>query len=192
MRHQLRPAAVTFAVLTAVLGVAYPLVVTGISRLAFADKAGGSLVLRDGAAVGSRLVGQRFSAAGYFWTRPSATSPAPYNGEASSGSNLGPSNPVLRSSVAERVRAIRAADPDKAKPVPVDLVTSSASGLDPHISLAAADYQVARVARERRLAESVVRELVKANSAGRTLGIMGEPVVNVLMLNLALDRLEGK
>jgi K+-transporting ATPase ATPase C chain len=160
--------------------------------VAFPDKAQGSLIYRDEVAVGSRLVGQAFSAAGYFWTRPSATGPIPYNGEASAGSNLAPSNPALAEAAGARARALAEMDPDNAGPVPVDLVTCSASGLDPHISLAAAEYQVARVARARALPESVIRELVGAATEGRTFGFMGEPVVNVMVLNLALDKLESE
>jgi K+-transporting ATPase ATPase C chain len=192
LREHLRPAAVAFAALTALSGIVYPLVVTGISRVAFEHKAAGSLLYHDGRVVGSSLIGQQFSQGRYFWTRPSATAPVPYNAEASSGSNLGPSNPLLRRSVEARAGVLRTLDPDNPRPIPVDLVTCSASGLDPHISIAAAEYQVSRVARARDLPESTVSELVKANTNGRTFGVLGEPVVNVLMLNLALDRLDGK
>ncbi|MFZ1947233.1 MAG: potassium-transporting ATPase subunit KdpC [bacterium] len=192
MREHLRPAVVAFAALTALLGIAYPLALTGVSRTAFGHKAAGSLLYHDGRVVGSSLIGQEFSQGRYFWTRPSATGPAPYNAEASSGSNLGPSNPLLRQRVEARAEALRVLDPGNPGPIPVDLVTSSGSGLDPHISVAAAEYQVPRVARARDLPEAAVRELVRANSSGRTFGFLGEPVVNVLMLNLALDRLDGK
>lgn len=192
MRQHWRPAIVVLAALTVITGIAYPLLVTGISMAAFGDKAEGSLLYVDGRAVGSSLIGQQFSEPEYFWARPSATSPIPYNAEASAGSNLGPSNPALRLDVEARTGVLRAADVGSDRPIPVDLVTCSASGLDPHISLAAAEYQVARVARARNLPESAVRQLIEANSEGRTLGFMGEPVVGVLQLNLALDRLEAK
>jgi K+-transporting ATPase ATPase C chain len=184
---ELRSALAVFAALTLVTGAAYPLVVTAVGALAFAVQAGGSVVVIDGRAVGSRLIGQAFTSPRYFWSRPSATSPMPYNAGASSGSNLGPTNAALVSAVAARVAALRAADSGNAAPVPVDLVTASASGLDPHISPAAAEYQVARVARERGLAAERVRELVQRATEGRTLGVLGEPRVNVLALNLALD-----
>jgi K+-transporting ATPase ATPase C chain len=173
--------------LTVLTGIAYPLVVTGISQVAFSRQANGSLIEKDGKVVGSRLIGQPFSDPKYFWSRPSATSPMPYNGSSSSGSNLGPTNPALKEAVEGRVKALRDAGADPAQPVPVDLVTASASGLDPHISPAAADYQVARVAKARNLAENKVRELVQKHTEGRQLGILGEPRVNVLALNLDLD-----
>jgi K+-transporting ATPase ATPase C chain len=171
-----------------VTGVAYPLLVTGIAAVAFPGPAGGSL-LRDGDTVrGSALVGQPFSGERYFWGRPSATAPMPYNAGASSGSNQGPTNPALAEAVAGRVKVLREAGHDPARPAPVDLVTASASGLDPHISPAGAEYQVARVARARGLAEDAVRQLVTRQTEGRAFGILGEPRVNVLQLNLALDR----
>jgi K+-transporting ATPase ATPase C chain len=180
-----------FALLTVITGVLYPGVVTGIAQLAFADAANGSLVgkggARDGTPVGSVLIGQPFSDPKYFWTRPSATSPQPYNAMASSGSNLGPTNPALADAVKERIAALRATDPGNTAPVPLDLVTASASGLDPHISVAAAEFQVARVARVRGLPETAVRELLRQNLAERDLGFLGTPRVNVLLLNLALD-----
>jgi K+-transporting ATPase ATPase C chain len=176
--------------LTLVTGVAYPLVVTGVASLAMPDRANGSVRVQDGKAVGSTLVGQPFSAPRYFWGRRSATGPQPYNGAASSGSNLSPTNPALLEAIDARVHALRAADPGNAAPVPVDLVTASGSGLDPHISPAAALYQIPRVARERGLAEARVRELVAAHTMPRTFGILGEPRVNVLELNLALDSLD--
>lgn len=176
-----------FAILSAITGVAYPLLVTGIGAIAFPAQASGSLVGRDGRIVGSELVGQRFEAPRHFWGRPSATSPVPNNAGASSGSNLGPLNPALVEAVKARVEALRAADPGNAAPVPVDLVTASASGLDPHVSVAAALYQVPRVARARGVPEAQVRALVERSIEGRVLGVLGEPRVNVLRLNLALD-----
>jgi K+-transporting ATPase ATPase C chain len=171
-------ALVVFTVLT---GIAYPLVVTGLSQALFKDQANGSLIVQDGKIVGSSLIGQPFSEPRYFWGRPSATSPVPYNGAASSGSNQGPTNPALIDAVKERVSRF------EAKPVPVDLVTASGSGLDPHVSPAAAEHQVARVAKTRSLPEQKVRDLVAQHTEGRQLGILGEPRVNVLRLNLALD-----
>lgn len=187
MKSMLRQCLGVFVMLTLVTGVAYPLVVTGVARLAFARQAEGSVVVRDGRAIGSELLGQSFSAPGYFWSRPSATAPQPYNGGASTGSNLGPTNPALSDALAARVAALRAADPGNTAPVPVDLVTSSGSGLDPHISPAAADFQVARVARARGWTPAKVRELVAAHTDDRTFGVLGEARVNVLQLNLALD-----
>jgi K+-transporting ATPase ATPase C chain len=183
----LRPALVIFALLTVLTGIAYPLLVTGAGRAAFGRQANGSQVEAGGRVVGSRLIGQPFSSPKYFWGRPSATGPQPYNGAVSSGSNQGPINPALESAVRDRIAALRAADPVNASPVPVDLVTASGSGLDPHISPAAAEFQVGRVARERNVPEERVRELVRQATEGRTFGILGEPRVNVLELNLALD-----
>ena len=183
---ELRPALVLFVLLSALTGLAYPLLVTGVAQVAFADAANGSLVLKDGKAVGSSLIGQAFSEPGHFWSRPSATGPVAYKASASGGSNLGPLNPALADAVKARVEALRAADPGNTSPVPVDLVTASASGLDPHISRAAADYQLARVARVRSLAEAQVRVLVDRHTQGAWLGFIGEPRVNVLALNLAL------
>ena len=183
----LRPCLGVFVMLTVVTGLAYPLAVTGIGRIAFPSQAGGSVLEHDGRAVGSALLGQPFSNRGYFWSRPSATGPQPYNGAASTGTNQSPTNPALAEAVAARVAALREADPGNAAPVPVDLVTSSGSGLDPHISPAAAEFQVARIARARGIAPAQVRELVVAHTRGRTLGVLGEPRVNVVELNLALD-----
>jgi K+-transporting ATPase ATPase C chain len=174
-------------VLTLVTGVAYPLLVTGIAQVLFAHSANGSVVTRSGRAVGSELIGQAFSDPRYFWGRPSATTPQPYNGGSSGASNFAPTNPALADAVAERVQALRAADPGNAAPVPIDLVTASGSGLDPHISPAAAEFQVARVARARGWPVERVRSLVGAQTQGRTFGFLGEPRVNVLALNLALD-----
>jgi K+-transporting ATPase ATPase C chain len=175
------------AVLTVATGIAYPLLVTAIATLAFPHQAGGSLVREGETVLGSALLGQPFSGERYFWGRPSATSPVPYNASASSGSNQGPTNPALAEAVAARVKALRDAGHDPSRPVPVDLVTASASGLDPHISPAAAEYQAARVARARGVEAETVRALVERHTEGRGFGILGEPRVNVLQLNLALD-----
>lgn len=187
MKSTLRPALVLFALLTLLTGFIYPLAVTGVAQLAFPQQAHGSLVMRDGKAVGSELIGQAFSDPKYFWGRPSATSPMPNNGAASGGSNLAPSNPALLDAVKGRVEALRASDPGNTAPVPQDLVTTSASGLDPEISPAAAMYQAGRVARLRGLQIGEVEAMVKRNTQGRALGIFGEPRVNVLALNMALD-----
>jgi K+-transporting ATPase ATPase C chain len=185
---QLRPALVLLVTFTVITGVVYPLLVTGIAQALFPHQANGSLIVEDGKVVGSELIGQPFDDPKYFWSRPSATSPFPYNAAASSGSNLGPTNPALIKAVQERVDALRAADPGNTAPVPVDLVTASASGLDPHISPAAALYQVRRVARARGMAEDAVQAVVERHTEGRQFGYLGEPRVNVLLLNLALDR----
>jgi K+-transporting ATPase ATPase C chain len=175
---------------TVLTGVAYPLLVTGIANLAFYDRASGSLIEDRGKIIGSSLIGQPFEDPGHFWSRLSATTPAPYNAGASSGSNLGPTNEALTKAAQARIEALRAADPGNDSPVPVDLVTASASGLDPHISPAAALYQVARVARARQLDDARVRQLVLDRVEPRLLGVLGEPRVNVLLLNLALDGLK--
>jgi len=187
MTAHLRPALVTLLLFTVLTGIVYPLVVTGIAQVVFPFQANGSLIVKGGKVVGSALIGQPFDAPKYFWSRPSATSPFRYNAAASSGSNLSPTNPALVSAVQGRVDALRAADPGNTAPVPVDLVTASGSGLDPHISPAAALYQVPRVARERRLSPEAVRALVDQHTEGRFLGFLGEPRVNVLALNRSLD-----
>jgi potassium-transporting ATPase KdpC subunit len=187
MKEHLRPALTMLLVLTLLTGVVYPLIVTGLAQVLFPQQANGSLIVRDGKVIGSELVGQSFDDPKYFWSRPSATSPFPYNAAASSGSNLGPTNPGLIEAVKTRVTALRAADPGNEAAVPVDLVTTSGSGLDPHISPAAALYQAHRVARVRGLEESEVKNLVARYTEGRQFGLLGEPRVNVLKLNLALD-----
>jgi K+-transporting ATPase ATPase C chain len=187
MRAALRAGIILLVVLTLIVGVIYPLAVTGVGQLLFPHQANGSLIVQEGQVVGSELIGQPFDDPRYFWGRPSATQPFPYNAAASVGSNDGPLSPVLLERVQARVAALRAADPGNDQPIPVDLVTASGSGLDPHISVAAALYQVPRVARARGLAESEVRALVEACTEGRQLGLLGEPGVNVLELNLALD-----
>jgi len=190
MLRELRPTLVIFALLTVITGVVYPGFVTLIGQVVFPAQSGGSLIERNGHAIGSVLLGQSFTSPKYFWSRPSATAPQPYNGAASSGSNQGPTNPALETAVRERITALRAADPNNTQPVPIDLVTASGSGLDPHISPAAARYQAGRVARARKLDEVQVRALIDQATEGRTFGILGEPRVNVLELNLALDALK--
>ena len=187
MLNDIRRAVTMLAVMTLITGVAYPLLVTAVSQAAFHDKANGSLIEHDGKTVGSALIGQPFADPKHFWSRASATSPYPYNASNSSGSNLGPLNPALADAVSARVKALQDAAPGNDAPVPVDLVTASASGLDPHISPAAAEYQVERVAKARNLAPQKVRDLVAQYTEGRQLGFLGEPRVNVLRLNLALD-----
>ena len=193
MLSQLRPALVALGIFTILTGLVYPLVVTGIAQVIFPRQANGSLIVRNGQPVGSALIGQSFDDPKYFWGRLSATSPAPYtafNGDkltGSSGSNYGPLNPALVEAVQTRIKALQEADPTNTAPIPVDLVTASGSGLDPHMSPAAAAYQVGRVARARGLSEATVRHMVARHTEGRTLGLLGEPRVNVLALNLALD-----
>ncbi|MEF8756397.1 MAG: potassium-transporting ATPase subunit KdpC [Accumulibacter sp.] len=187
MKALLRPAISLFVLLSVVTGLLYPMLVTGVARIAFPDAAAGSLIIRDGKPIGSALIGQDFSDPKYFWGRPSATAPQPYNAAASSGSNQGPLNPALADAVKARVAALHAADPGNRRPVPIDLVTASASGLDPHISPAAADYQAERVARTRHLEVTTVRQLLAENTEGREFGVFGEARVHVLKLNLALD-----
>jgi potassium-transporting ATPase KdpC subunit len=188
MNTVLRPAMVLFLLLTLVCGVLYPYAITGIGQLAFTDQVNGSLIVRDGKTVGSSLIGQAFSSPKYFWGRPSATGPVPNNARASSGSNLGPLNPALMDAVKGRIDALKAADPANNAPIPVDLVTASASGLDPHISVAAALYQLPRIARERQLSVDAIRTLIDQNTEAQYFGFFGEPRVNVLELNLALDK----
>ena len=188
MFAQLMPSLRMLIVMSVLTGIAYPLVVTGVGNLAFPRAANGSLIVSEGKTVGSDLIGQPFDDPKYFWSRPSATSPQPYNGAASSGSNQGPRNPALADAVKGRIKALRDADPDNRSTLPVDLITASASGLDPHISVAAAQYQLARVARARGMSADDVRRVVAENTEGRTFGVLGEPRVNVLRLNIALDR----
>jgi K+-transporting ATPase ATPase C chain len=187
MLAQLKSAVMLLLMLTVLTGAVYPLVVTGLAQLLFPHQANGSLIIKDGQVAGSSLIGQAFDHPKYFWSRPSATSPFPYNAAASSGSNLGPTNPALITAVQDRFAVLKTADPDNSAPVPVDLVTASGSGLDPHISPAAADYQVRRVALARGMEEAAVRRLVAEHTEGRQWGIFGEPRVNVLKLNFALD-----
>ncbi len=185
----IRPAVSLLAVMTLLLGIGYPLIITGAAKVAFPRQAEGSLVYQDGKLIGSTLIGQSFSDPKYFWGRPSATTPQPYNGLGSTGSNLGPLNPALIDAVKANAKALHEADPDNQQPVPVDLVTASASGLDPDISPAAAHYQAARVARARKLALASVETLIKTHERGRIFGLIGEPRISVLELNLALDRM---
>jgi K+-transporting ATPase ATPase C chain len=187
MNTLLRPAISLLVAFTVITGIAYPLAATGLSQLIFPAQANGSLIEKGGKPVGSALIGQSFTDAKYFWGRPSATSPNPNNAASSSGSNMGPSNPALVDAVKQRIDALHAVDPTNNAPVPVDLITASASGLDPEISPAAAQYQLARVAQARKLSVSQVQALVDQYTSGRTLGVLGEPRVNVLRLNLALD-----
>ena len=190
VRTQLRISVITLALFTLLTGLAYPLAVTGMAQLIFPYQANGSLMQRDGKVIGSELIGQSFTDAKYFWGRPSATVPFPYNAAASSGSNLGPTNPALEQAVKARIETLQSADPGNDAPIPVDLVTASASGLDPHISVAAALYQAPRVARERSLSEAQVRLLIAQYTEAPQFGFLGEPRVNVLRLNLALDGLQ--
>ncbi|KJJ96421.1 potassium-transporting ATPase subunit C [Burkholderiaceae bacterium 26] len=186
----LRAALAVFIGLSLITGVLYPVVVTGIGKAMFPAQAGGSIIERNGKAVGSSLIGQNFESPEYFWGRISATAPNAYNAQASSGSNLGPSNPALTEAAKARIAALKAADPTNSAPIPADLVTASASGLDPQISPAAAAYQVERVARARHLSTELVKKAVAENTKGPILGVFGEPTVNVLELNLALDELK--
>ena len=188
MNAVLRPALVLFSALTLITGLAYPALVTGLGQALFADQVAGSLVVRDGKLIGSTLIGQNFSDPRHFWGRPSATGPMPYNGAASSGSNQGPINPALIDAMKARIEALQAADPGNKLAVPVDLITASASGLDPHISVAAANYQTARVARLRHLPAADLQALITRTTEQQLFGFLGEPRVNVLALNLALDR----
>jgi len=195
MNLQLRPALVSFLALSAITGLAYPAVITGLAKVIFPKQAAGSLIKADGKVLGSELIGQPSAALGDFWSRPSATvdangKPLPYNGANSGGSNLAPNNPALKEAVEGRIAALRAADPDATGPVPVDLVTASASGLDPHISPAAAAFQVHRVAKARALDEAKVKELVATHTERPQLGVLGDARVNVLKLNLALDQIK--
>ncbi|MEW6776205.1 MAG: potassium-transporting ATPase subunit KdpC [Bdellovibrionota bacterium] len=189
MRSQLRPALASLLILTIVTGLIYPAAVTAIGQIVFPEEANGSLIAQDGKIRGSSLIGQPFSSPGYFWPRLSATGPTPYNGGISSGSNLGPINPALQQAVQGRISQLQQADPANPAPIPVDLVTASGSGLDPHISPAAAYWQVSRVAKARNRPEEEIWSLVSKSIERRTLGILGEPRVNVLRLNLALDGL---
>lgn len=189
MKTLLRPAVSLFVLLSVVTGIVYPLAVTGIAKAAFPEAAGGSLIVKDGKAIGSRLIGQNFSDPKYFWGRPSATGPMPYNASASGGSNQGPLNPALVDAVKSRIEALKAADPDNKLPIPADLVNASASGLDPHISPEAAAYQLTRVASQRHLAPAEIKALINQHTEGRQWGVFGEPRVNVLQLNISLDSL---
>jgi len=190
MRSLIKPAILLLCILTIITGIAYPLLVTGIAQLVFPAQANGSLIYQNGKPVGSALIGQPYDDPKYFWSRLSATSPLPYNAAASSGSNLGPTNEALMKAVEARVQALRRADPSNTQPIPVDLVTASGSGLEPHLSPAAAYYQAGRVARMRNLEKSAVRQLVEKHIESRQLGFLGEARVNVLKLNLAMDRLQ--
>ena len=189
MLKELKPALLMLALLTVLTGGIYPLLVTGIAQLVFPHQANGSLIEQNGKVVGSELIGQPFFNPKYFWGRPSATGPLPYNASASSGSNLGPLNPALKDAVKARIDALKASDPANTAPIPVDLVTASGSGLDPHISPAAARWQAPRIARLRGLSEAEVSKLIDAHTQGRQLSLLGEPRVNVLALNLSLDHL---
>ncbi|MFH1023835.1 MAG: potassium-transporting ATPase subunit KdpC [Planctomycetota bacterium] len=192
IKKQLRPALVSLAVFTVLTGVLYPALVTGVAQTFFTRKANGSPIIQNGEMVGSELIGQPFSDPRYFWGRPSATSPFPYNAALSGGSNLGPANPTLEQAVADRIRILREADPDNDRPIPADLVTASASGLDPHITPAAATYQVPRVARARGIGEKEIARIVAEYTEGRQFDVLGEARVNVLRLNLALDALHRR
>ncbi len=190
MHSLVRPALVLFVALTVLTGIAYPLAVTCIGQAVFPEQAAGSLILKNGQPIGSSLIGQSFDDPKYLWGRPSATSPVPYNASGSGGSNLGPLNPALADAVQARIEALRAADPGNTAPVPIDLVTASASGLDPHLSVAGAQFQAARIARVRQLPLPAVEQLIGQHTEGRLLGLLGEPRINVLQFNLALDALK--
>ncbi len=192
MKTLLRPAITLFVLLSIVTGIVYPMAVTGIALAILPEPANGSLIIKGGKPIGSKLIGQNFTNPGYFWGRPSATSPQPYNGTASGGSNQGPLNPALTDAVKSRIEALHASDPQNLLPIPADLVTASASGLDPDISPAAAHYQLERVAKARKLPPETVTALINAHTQGRQWGILGEPRVNVLQLNIALDDQTGK
>ncbi|WP_420263922.1 potassium-transporting ATPase subunit KdpC [Candidatus Magnetominusculus dajiuhuensis] len=183
----IRTSIISLVVFTVMLGIIYPMAMTGVSQVLFPDKANGSIIEKNGKAVGSALIGQPFSDPRYFWSRPSATTPYPYNASSSSGSNLGQNNPDLQKALSDRIAALKAADPENTQPIPVDLITASGSGLDPHISPAAALYQVRRVAKQRGIGEGLVLSLVETYKESRQLGILGDPVVNVVKLNMALD-----
>ena len=190
MKQLLKSAFIVFLMLTVLTGVMYPLAITGVARMLFSHRANGSLLVKDGREIGSEFIGQPFDDPRYFWSRLSATGPFPYNASASSGSNYGPLNPALKQAVEARIKALRAADPGNDAPVPVDLVTASASGLDPHITVAAAQYQAIRVARQRGWPEAQVEQLVAQFTEGQQWGMLGERRVNVLKLNLALDDMD--
>jgi potassium-transporting ATPase KdpC subunit len=192
MSRLIRNAVSMLVVMTVITGLVYPLIATGVAQVLFPHQANGSLIMLDGKPIGSELIGQGFDDPRYFWGRPSATAPQPYNGTASNGSNQGPTNPALHDAVQQRIDALHKVDPDNHAPVPADLVTASASGLDPEISPAAAQYQMARVARARKLNVDQVQQLVMQYTQGRQLGLLGEPRVNVLELNLALDKLQAR
>ena len=190
-REQIKQAILVFIILSIITGIIYPLFITGISQVIFPSQANGSLIYRNGKPVGSALIGQAFNDPRYFWGRISATSPVLFNAAASTGSNLGPTNPALIEAVKVRIKALKSADPND-NPIPVDLVTSSASGLDPHISIAAAYYQINRIARSRGLAQDKIKIIINKHTHGRLLGVIGEPVVNALEINLALDDYKNK
>ncbi len=190
IRGQIRPALFSFVILTLITGVLYPLAVTGLARVFFSRQAEGSLMIRNGKAVGSELIGQPFESPEYLWGRPSAASPA-FNASASSGSNYGPAHPDYLRAVEARVKVLKDFDPSNPSPVPVDLVTASGSGLDPHISLAGAHYQISRISRARGISEDQIRKMIKKHTQGRFLGLLGEPAVNVLKVNLELDEVSA-
>ena len=188
LAKQIKSALLVFLVLTVITGIAYPLFVTAVAQILFPRQANGSLIINDGKSIGSSLIGQYFDDPKYFWGRLSATSPVPYNASISSGSNIGPTNAALRQNIELRIKMLRDVDSDNNNPIPVDLVTSSASGLDPHISVAGALYQAGRIARLRKIPENEIIQIIRKNTQGRFLGIIGEPVVNVLRLNIELDK----